>query len=53
MTNNEFMSWVVKGYIEGMKGHDINRAKVTTCIIRKKVLNESMKKMQFLSNLSC
>jgi hypothetical protein len=20
VTNNEFMSWVVKGYIEGMKG---------------------------------
>jgi hypothetical protein len=23
-TNNEFMSWVVKGYIVGVKGHNIN-----------------------------
>lgn len=34
--NNEFMSWVVKGYIVEVKGHDINWAKAITCTGRKK-----------------
>jgi hypothetical protein len=46
MMNNEFMSWVVKGYFEGMKGKDINWAKVIACITREKAWKESTKKMQ-------
>jgi hypothetical protein len=46
VTNNDFMSWVVKGYIEGMKGHNINWAKVIAYTTREKAWKESTKNMQ-------
>lgn len=58
VTNNEFMSWVVKGYIVGVKGHNSNWAKVDACITREKAQKELTKKLQKtsmkleLSNLS-
>jgi len=35
-SNNELMSWVVKGYIVEVKGFEINWAKAIVCITRKK-----------------
>lgn len=46
VTNNEFMSWVVKGYIAKAKGWPINWAKATAYIAREKAWRESIEKMQ-------
>jgi hypothetical protein len=37
VTNDEFLSWVVKGYIAKAKGWPINWAKAIAHIVRKKV----------------
>ncbi len=37
VTNNELMSWAMKGYIAQMKGCDVNWAKVATSIMKKKM----------------
>jgi hypothetical protein len=34
--NNDFMLWLVKGYIVEMKGHDVNSAKATTSTTKEK-----------------
>lgn len=50
VTNNKFMSWVVKGYITKAKGWPINWAKVVAYITREKARKESTKKMQCAFN---
>jgi hypothetical protein len=54
-SNNELMSWVVKGYIAKVKGYiakvkgfEINWAKTTTCIMREKTHRETTEKMMKL-----
>jgi hypothetical protein len=34
--NNDFMLWLVKGYIVEVKGHDVNWAKATTSMTKEK-----------------
>ncbi len=47
-SNNELMSWVVKGYITEVKGFEINWAEVASCITREKACRETTKKMMKL-----
>jgi hypothetical protein len=49
ITNNEFMSWVVKGYIAQAKGYNVNWARAATLIAKekaRKLVAEKMKGMK-------
>ncbi len=46
VTNNELMSWAMKGYIAQMKGCDVNWARIVTSIVKKKVCRLVVEKLK-------
>ncbi len=43
ITNNEFMMWLVKGYITELKGHFVNWALIVPSTIKEKARKQEVK----------
>ncbi len=46
ITNNKFMSWLIKGYIVETKGRDVNWARATMSTTKEKVHRVQVEKMK-------
>ncbi len=53
ITNNKFMSWVVKGYIVEVKGWDVNWVRATMSTTKEKAHRVQIEKMKNIVNQKC